>query len=71
VKINKSKNESHMKKRAGDNDMKGKKKEHDNSTDDDGGKKNYPTRRLKEYDDSDLDIIKILSDNESIQIVYD
>jgi hypothetical protein len=34
-------------------------------------KENYTARRLKEYDDSDLDIVEILSDDEDIQIVYD
>jgi hypothetical protein len=46
--------------------MKNRKKEHDDSSDDDSEKKNYLTRGLKEYDDSDLDIIKILRDDEDI-----
>jgi hypothetical protein len=51
--------------------MKSKKKEHDDSSDDDDKKKNNRTQRLKEYDDSDLDIIEILEDDKDIQIVYD
>jgi hypothetical protein len=66
VKISKSENECNKKKIARDNDMEDRKKEHN-----DGEKKNYTTRRLKEYDDSDLDIIEIFSDDEDIQIVYD
>jgi hypothetical protein len=66
VKINKSGNESNKKKRARITILKDRKKEHN-----DGEKKNYTTRRLKEYDDSDLDIIEILNDDEDIQIVYD
>jgi hypothetical protein len=71
VKISKSENDSNSKKRARGNDMKSKKKEHDDSSDDDDEKKNNRTQRLKEYDDSDLDIIEILEDDEDIQIVYD
>jgi hypothetical protein len=66
VKISKLKNESNKKKRARDNDMKDMKKGHN-----DGEKKNHTARKLKEYDDSDLDIIEILSDEEDIQIIYD
>jgi hypothetical protein len=46
MKLSKLNNESNKKKRARDNDMKGRKKEHGDSSDDE--KKNYHIRRLKE-----------------------
>jgi hypothetical protein len=53
------------KKRDRDNDMKGRKKEPDDSSNNEE-KKNYLTRRLKKYDDSELDIIEIFSDDKDI-----